>query len=386
MDGKIDLRANGAVWWGVGDYRMFYAINKNTGVMINIIQARWDFNEEYFRKEIWYAPPHLIESVEGGVDITKLEVGFRTESKEIQRTGGSITKNRPHFYVKNATKLGVNLSPEQKEHTKAVNFILDLLENKQKLCVSVAKKPKCVLNTYELDYVLFDLSRLSIEVIIQGTNQKRVDVFLPLKERDPLIGFGLVFEIQLTEQEESKILQRSFDRAIKGFSIIWLNKEHFEDITSDNLEMTDKIIIINLYQDIFDKRNNYYVDLISEKTRQYTLDLDKKMGAILKKCVGYDYKLENKSLEILEMLQSQKKALSEMGQQINEECKENFRRIKDNIEDNLSKLNLIYKSFNEQIAVLATECKEVLRETEKIKATSFNFQANVNCGGCKKDE
>lgn len=163
---------------------------------------------------------------------------------------------RPHFFILNKSKYGIQTLPESLEHKKIKNFIyrkffsedsdIELYYSKYK------RKNETMFNSIklselDLDWERFNLKKEDIfEIGITDThNTRRVDLFLKFNKFHPLFGEGIVIEVQLSPQSERDRKERTLDRALKGYSSIWINKNYFEDYKAEELELTDKKIYIN---------------------------------------------------------------------------------------------------------------------------------------------
>ena len=254
---------------------MFWAINRITNERVNSIAA--DFSDKFFKEEEWLADPLMIKYCSPTVDITKITVGFRKESKKIISDKGNLYVRRAHFYIPNSEKLGIQTKPEQKEHTQAINLVYNLLKDKKlSIEISETNKPVKHKNLIMLNKSEVDWNKIDIEVTINNITTKRADVLLPLKEYNSLIGFGIVIEIQLTEQSNSLQLTRSFERANKGYSICWLKRDDFYDITSEDLKLKEDIIKIESFNLILKLYAEKTIDKIKEMTINYSMMIDEK--------------------------------------------------------------------------------------------------------------
>ena len=206
---------------------MFWAIDKTTGVRVNSIAV--EFSVDFMKTENWYADPIEIEYCPPNVNIHTIPIIYRKESKDIINNKGTIFNKAPHFYIPNANELGITSKPEQKEHTQAKNLIFNLLkENKIVFNISTDIKNN-ITNTIEFTTDDFNLNDINIEVVIKNKYSRRADILLPFKNKHPLLGFGIDFEIQLTPETERKEIERSFERANLGYSVSWVKPNEFDE-------------------------------------------------------------------------------------------------------------------------------------------------------------
>lgn len=253
----------------------FYAIHKITQARVNALAV--EFSEEFFKVEEWYADPLDIEVCPTGIDIAKIETRYRRLSKEIISYKGKVYYKRPHFYIPDAEKLGIKVRPNLDEHTKAVTFIYNLLKNNMVTIISTVNKPNEYTNEVNLDYSLFDLSKLSVEVSITDRRTKRVDILMPFKRYHEFLCFGIAFEIQLSPQSDNKELERSSVLAEMGFSVAWLKPKDFKDMNDEILQLEDTKIKVESVGAIRSRYKKYSEKYIQEMIINYSKMLDDKM-------------------------------------------------------------------------------------------------------------
>lgn len=254
----------------------FTAINKTTNEPVNAIAA--EFDENFMKNEEWYADPNLIDSVPEGIDIYKIDTKYRKGTDEIINNYGIIYRRAPHFYIPDAKAKGINYKPDLKEHTKAVNFIYNLIKsNNIKIIYSQNKKEGKILeNNLVIGASLFDLNKLQKEVITANRGYVILDICLPFKQYNSLFGWGLAFEIQLTKQNDGLEETRTYERATRGFSVCWLKEDDFVDIHSDFLQLNKKEIKIQTIDQIQERHYKKNWEEIKSMTINYSKMLDKK--------------------------------------------------------------------------------------------------------------
>lgn len=76
----------------------------------------------------------------------------------------------------------------------------------------------------------------------QSNGERRADVKFELEYFHPLLGKGIVFEIQLSEISEKEKLNREIDWCTNGWSLAWLDRDSFHPneprLTTNVLEIT----------------------------------------------------------------------------------------------------------------------------------------------------
>lgn len=254
-------------------------------------------NSSYIQpeKDLFYANPDEIQNYSEVLEknkIDKIEVRYRKGTDRHYITG-KISAVVPCFYVLNKEKLGGNTYPESEEHKRIKNFMYRyFFENsEQELFYSTyKKKDEIIKNTIKIKDLPIDWSNFTMskqdffEIGITDTfNTKRVDLFLKFKEFHPLFGEGLVIEVQLSPQSEDKTKDRTISRVLKGYSCIWINKHHFEDFKAENLELKEKIIRIESWQNVLYSNSDVIAETIYSKITKYSRLIDLKCEQTLKK-------------------------------------------------------------------------------------------------------
>jgi len=239
---------------------MFYAIHKETKKKVNTILK--EFSEDFMKNETWYITPSMIQSNETEIPNNEIEVKFRRGGKDIMNNRGTIYDITPHFYLLPRYNGKVVLKERSKEHELAEELIYNLiLDNKLKFCLSSNKEDF----VYNVERDLLDLEKIDIEVVIKSDNTKVADILIPFTEYNDVFGFGIIIEIQFSKQEQRLEDKRTFDRAVKGFSVCWLKKSDFE-IVNNKIEFKKDYLNIEIMISIFER----YADLRNEQFREMT--------------------------------------------------------------------------------------------------------------------
>lgn len=210
---------------------MFYAVNSQTNEIVNSLSIESNPSYEFIHDNIFYADPDEIESCPNEIDINKIVVNFKEGKKDIVNFKGTKYNVSPHFFIPNKSKLGINIIPESKEHKLAKNWIYNrLFKNKDfRINYSTISKPYKYHNFINLLELPIDKEKVGIEVTSSTYHKKsrRADIICPFIIKHPLLGNGIVFEIQFSNQKEKTKLDRELDWAIRGYSVCWLFEDDF---------------------------------------------------------------------------------------------------------------------------------------------------------------
>ncbi len=187
---------------------MFFAINSKTNEKVNSLIIEQNPSYQFIQKEMWFADPDEIDFCPKEIDITRVEVRFREGKTNIINYNGTKYAISPHFFIPNKTKLRINTVPESKEHKLAKNWIYNKLKQKKLILrYSEINKPYKYFNEINLFDLPIDYNRIGIETnsssgIIETKTIRRADVICPFIIKHPILGNGIVFEIQFSNQKQ----------------------------------------------------------------------------------------------------------------------------------------------------------------------------------------
>lgn len=139
------------------------------------------------------------------------------------------------------------------------------------------------------------------------------DIIILLKETHPKYGLGIFIEIQFSDQKEEVTSERSYERVIRGFSGIWLNKNDFfmDKLNRDNLEIESHKKLLKKLEKIEDnkfiKRLNRYGELIDSKLDNFNYKLENKFKLEDEKLLN----ISNNYLELNNQIKNEIKNISE---------------------------------------------------------------------------
>lgn len=254
---------------------MFYAIHSKTKERLNSLTIENNPSYEFIKEDLLYADSDEIEFCPKEIDINTIKVLFREGSVAISCNGNKYAIS-PHFYIPNKTKLGINTIPESKEHKLAKNWIYNRLikPNQDKFLINYSKLNKGQhYHQFNLLDLPIDKSLISIEVnssVFMKT--RRADIICPFIIRHPILGNGIVFEIQFSKQKEKTRISRELDWAIRGYSIAWLYQEDFNflsdvliDTKKESIDVDSFANLIKINKEQHIKQLKFYVQEESRK-------------------------------------------------------------------------------------------------------------------------
>lgn len=264
---------------------MFYAINSKTTEKVNSLTVEENPSYEFIKEDTWYADADEIESCPKEINIEEIVVRFREGSTAISIKGKKYAIS-PHFYIPNKTKLGINTIPESKEHKLAKNWIYNKLkQNKLLLNYSSINKPYKYNNQINLFDLPVDFEKIGIEIStkrIGGNMSRRADIICPFIIKHPILGNGIVFEIQFSRQKQRTKIDRESDWAIRGYSIAWLFKEDFEEINDSIIDLKKDSVDVESFANLIKQNNKYFIKNLKYTIQEECRKLDEKKYNIIK--------------------------------------------------------------------------------------------------------
>lgn len=305
---------------------MFFAINSTTNEKVNSITIHENASYNLIEEDIWFADPDEINFCPDDIDIKKIKVRFRLGHRTINFNGTEYAVS-PHFFIPNKSNLGIDTIPESREHKLAKNWIYNkILKNELKISYSTISKPYKYNNTINLFDLPIDKEKIGIET--SGSTQKdrtyrRADVICPFICSHPILGNGIIFEIQFSRQKEATRISRELDWAIRGYSICWIFKNDIE-ILSDTIFKTKEEEL----------RTDSFSSLIKQNNKSFGRDLKL---LVKEQC----RKLDEKKYDIVNEIKNAKEIKLEFNiDNIKDIVDERFEEIKGLIQPKCPKCNI----------------------------------------------
>lgn len=193
----------------------------------------------------------------------------------------------PHFFIPNKKKRGIVEINESPEHKKIKEFMYHYFfenEDIEMIYSKYKRKGKYINQTVKLKDLPISYNNFSIKKedffeigLTDNFNTRRVDLFFKFDNFNSLWGEGLVIEVQLSSQSERIINERTLDRALKGYSTIWIKKEHFEDYKANKLELKENKLFINSWHSVIQYDSEIIETRIHNKIKKYSRLFDEKV-------------------------------------------------------------------------------------------------------------
>ncbi|GAG82168.1 unnamed protein product, partial [marine sediment metagenome] len=280
--------------------------NPKTNEKVNSLTIEENPSYQFPKEEKWYADSDEIEDCPKEINIEKIEVRFREGARDVINWNGTKYTVSPHFFIPNKTKLGINTIPESKEHKLAKNWIYNKIKQKKMMInYSSINKPYKYKNKLNLFDLPIDFEKVGIETSSSTFRGSRriADVICPFIIKHPLLGNGIVFEIQFSKQKEKTKIDRELDWAIRGYSIAWLYQDDFNEISPLIIVLKENSIDVGSFAALIKQSNKLRVKNLKFTIQEECRKLEQK-----KEEIKYKIKDEIKN-ELLELTATEIKHL-----------------------------------------------------------------------------
>lgn len=396
------------------------AISKKTGDRITAMMVFKD--PSYLSDHEWISPVDEISNWEEIKHWKEIPVHF---VKEHQREhSGKKISIRPFFaFNPNSPAKSVE---ESEEHKKIKNWIFNCVRDDSINFVYSIGKVKNYFKISQLEeFIDWNSYYVSQEETIKGKGLIRSDINIQFKKQHPLLGNGIIIEIQLSPQSDETISKRTYDRACKGFSTAWLFEDDFIDIKSENIELIDNDISIRLYAEeiysfqenlihkieemskMLEQKNNLLMNGAIQSINNFSKsceirihnfneDLEKKMIQKFNDEFINNFPEKNRdlimSLVNLQVDKELRLRTLEVSTRFNEEIKSTldnlYSKVQDIVKKDILKEFLSGNIFDNIRESIKKEVIQNLKETfekQKIEsASSLPFLDELNCSSCNK--
>lgn len=281
------------------------AINLVTKEVVSAFEVYKNGSYQNLAKGEWIAPKDSISNWEE-IKEEDAHVHYVKESF-IKYQSGKEGPRAPHFSIYPDSK--AITEPETKEHKKLKNWLFKKLkENDLEIRYSKGIKPHKYDNRIKLLDLDINWNDYEIEVTTKGTKKLRADILLPFKRKDMFLGNGIIFEIQLSRQGEEQTYERTIERALHGYSVVWLFEKDFI-IEEDNIELKENIVNVNSFSEQIHFAKKGFVGKLKIVVEQQCRFLDEKIKETNFEIEKLDKKKEEIYEEIIKRLNTREAIL-----------------------------------------------------------------------------
>lgn len=261
---------------------MDLAINKTTGKLISAFQIAQDSSYQNLDKNEWIAPTDKITNWDSLEKLGIKEIPIHYVKDSIYNKNDKVIARAPCFSL--YPNSPAETIAESEEHKKYKNWLFNRLKNDDLIFIySKGTKPHKYKSFVKLSELDIDWSEYQIpEETIKAHKKIRADILLPFKTRDSLFGNGIIFEIQLSNQNEEQTKERTLHRSLMGYSVVWLWEEDFIE-EEDYLELKDNEISIIPFQTFLYKETDHYLSNIKKTVEEQSRLIDLKIEELINK-------------------------------------------------------------------------------------------------------
>jgi len=328
---------------------MFKAIHKETGELISAFKLTKDTKWVGKEREEFISPrPEIFNFKElEKKGIKEVPVSYVKSHERNYKNYKRLVS--PHFRIELKEAIP-NLESESYEHKIAKEGIYEeiyfdnlLIEGKKISDLGIIKE-------------------IDIEHHLSPTKKSKiVDVYLEFEKEHKLYGKGIVFEIQFSSQNKYLTEERTYDRILKGYSVIWLWENSFDknyNLINKNLPITPfiqalkeyELIAEDNYKNKLNKLSSIYENKIKESKDYLDICLeDFKINT--KRIMDFIKEYESKVYERKENLDRKEKTFKEdiaiLSSEQESKLKQKYQIIQ---EEQLKTINKIYQKIKEDFS------------------------------------
>jgi hypothetical protein len=338
---------------------MEFAINKNTNEIVSAFDIFKNGSYQNLTKGEWISlsDPELISNLEECSE-EDLHVHY-VKHKEYTNWNNTPIWCSPHFAIYPNSK--AKTVEESKEHKMLKEWLFNRLKSDDlELRFSKGVKQYKYDNKIKLSELNINWNDYSIEVTTKGTKRLRADILLPFKNKDSFLGRGIIFEIQLSNQSENQTYERTIERALHGYSVVWLFEKDFI-IQNETIELNEKIVKVNSFsQEIhFAKKN--FIGKLKRVVEEQCRFLDEKIKETNYNLEKLDIKKEEIYSELMNRLKTRETILYNKIENLeNNPFKELVENYKKQLNQNYLILNSKFESKMKELnyPFCIGECKK----------------------------
>jgi hypothetical protein len=274
------------------------AINKSTDKIVTAIEVFENGSYQNLTKGEWIAPKEKIENWD---EITEEDKYVHyVKEKKFTNFKGTVIWCSPCFSVYPGS-IAITTIPDP-THKMLENWLFGRLqEDDIEIVFATGIKPNKYTNKFKLSELKNNINwnDYKIEVTTKGTKKLRADILLPFNNKHQLLGEGIIFEIQLSNQSDSITFDRTISRALHGYSTCWLFENDFV-IEEDNIKLNNSSLKINSFSEQMHFAKKGFVGKLKQTVEEQCRFLDKKIGETNDNIES----LEDKKTEIIKGIDS----------------------------------------------------------------------------------
>jgi hypothetical protein len=324
---------------------MLKAIYKPTGEIVSAFRIENDATWFGKQNDEWIAPRYMVFDYKEKGDVKVFFV------KSHEREGLPVVA---HFKHESNREI-YDQENESPEHKLAKGAVYEAICNGQ---IKIDDKP--------LKEQIIDLQ---FEYPLSNSKKSKIaDVIAIFKERHPIYGKGVIFEVQFSRQIEEITQDRTFNRVSEGYSVCWLWDGDFDE--KNKLKTDRERIVIIPFAKALEEYQKIIEDKSISRVNEAGLLLDKKINSLNNYLIHYKDNLLKESKkhldEFREMTQAELNWLGSAKDTLNKESSEKIGQVRKeilNLDNELKNLKKdIEREAIEKTSLDLKELSETLKE------------------------
>jgi len=316
---------------------MLKAIHKKTEKIVSAFKVENDSSWIGTEREKWIAPRPEIYNWKflNEQKINEVKVSF-VKSHKRKYEEGEVVPVVAHFRIE-CEKAIPHPESESEEHKLAKEAIYDEIINNN---IFIEGKP--IRDIFKIKDVDFEIK------LSKSKKSKIADILVTFKEEDVRLGKGIVFEIQFSHQNVEITDERTYDRIVEGYSVVWLYEKDFEEY-----KLKKKEVLVVPFSSAIKEYQKKIFNKWEEKVIKYGRSIDEKTSNFLLHFGKYEKSVKEKYESLLDF-----------EEEIRDKIQQDASGIK------AEKAQEIINLFNEQI--------EKVKETIKVEEIVKNQIQNID--------
>lgn len=370
------------------------AINISTNKLISAFEIHKNGSYQNLIKGEWIMPQDSVSNYEELNDEDKYT--HYVKEKEYRNKFGTYVWVSPHFSKYPGSK--ADTIPESKEHRQIKNWLFTKIKNDDLLIVySKGSKKYKFDNFVKLSELDINWNNYNIEVSTKGYKTLRADILLQFNKKHMFLGNGIFIEIQLSKQSKKETYERSFSRAIHGYSTAWLFEDDFLfDEESGDFQLKEEKINLFSFSSELKYSGKSFVKNLKIVVEEQCRYIDDKIKESNYNATNITNNIDKAIIDInRQLLQAKEESLQEM-----EDSKDELANKIRNLENNpLEEIMEIYDKYLEskkdkiieEVDKVLVKMREVQQEcidhileiaSDKKKSIEETYPKVIDCNKC----
>jgi len=248
---------------------MLKAIHKDSKKLVSAWQLLKDLSWIGKEREEFIAPwseiGNILDLQDKGIDEVKVSF-VKAHTRNINGKNVLVTA---HFRIETEGAIE-NPENESEEHKLAKETIYERILSDEIEIINFENKK------------ISHLGEISNVYIEKKVGEKRADVLVDFKEIHPILGKGIAFEIQISPQDKARTEERTYDRSIEGYSVVWIWGFELKEFNY-KVRIIPYLKALEEYKNSIKKNVQLFLSDISQRAEEKEFIIQKDIGQILER-------------------------------------------------------------------------------------------------------